>query len=304
MNRRQALALLAGAPLAGKAAASPGATGLPVAVLSDGVTAVLGLLDGTLRRLRLDGSEPAAPLAGHEGRTSALVALSDGRFLSAGEDGRIRLWRPGRATPAHELFSGHGPVKALAASEAIGGVAAGFADGRIRVWFGMVDPKPLVFSGHQGAVTGIAFSGGRISVVSGGRDATVRRTGLMDGKVTTHETEGPVTHLAGVFDGETVAAIGFGEIAVFSPEGTERLTLRAFTGAAAALAISPDGEWIASLDGSGRAFVFDRFGGRPYWSDPVGEGRAAGLTFHPDSLRLVLPNRDLQLRIAQVRTGG
>jgi WD40 repeat protein len=118
------------------------------------------------------------------------------------------------------------------------------------------------------------------------------------------ETEGPVRHLVAAPDGDTVAAFGFGEIAVYSAAGHERLSMRVFDAPAAALAISSDGEWIAALDGTGRAFVFDRLGGRPYWSDPAGAGGSEAIAFHPDSLRLVCLQRDGGIRLRDVRTGA
>lgn len=306
MNRRQALALLAGSGLAASMPPLHASANVPVlTVLATGEMAVIGEAGGILRFARLSGGPAHDRIEAHSGPVSAVAGLPDGWFFSAGVDGRIRLWRSGRARASHELFDGSGAVTALAVSEAIGAVAAGFADGRVRVWIGsgILDLSPQVYSGHTAAVTGLAFSADQKYIISGGADATIRRTHLVEGAVTTLETEGPVSHLTGVFDGEAVAAIGFGDIAVYLPGGPERLTLRAFQGAAAGLAVSPDGEWIAALDATGRAFVFDRFGGRPYWSDPGGEGRATALAFHPDSLTLILLDRDGELRSVDVRTG-
>jgi WD40 repeat protein len=309
LNRRQVLvravatATACALPLCPARAAT---VGLPFIVLSDDQTTVAGATDGALVFRRLDNGPLPDPVPAHQGRVTALARLPDSWFFSGGEDGALRLWKPARAKPVHELAAGLPPVTALAVSDAIGGVAAGFGDGRIRVWIGsgIVDGTPLVFSGHQGAVTGLAFSSDQKTVISGGADATIRRTHLIEGSVTTHETEGPVSHLVGVFDGDHVAAIGLGEIAVFQANGAERLTLRAFAGPSGALAVSPDGDWVAVLDTSGRAFVFDRLGGRPYWSDGPGSGEALAMTFHPDSQRLLLELSSGALAIRDVRTGA
>ena len=53
----------------------------------------------------------------HEGAVNAVAYLSDGRVATAGEDGRIALWRTGEPQPVTVLTGHTAPVVAL------GGVA-------------------------------------------------------------------------------------------------------------------------------------------------------------------------------------
>jgi cytochrome c len=309
VRRRAALALLGASALAAcwrvpaARAAMPAAQ--PLAAMADGETFAFGETDGRVRLFRFAGDAAPPPVAAHDGPVRAVAALPDGWFVTGGADGRIRLWRTGRADAAHDLFEGAGPVTALAASEAIGGIAAGFADGRVRVWIGsgVIDRQPLVFRGHDRDVTGVAFSADQKSVASAGLDATIRRTRLVEASVETVETEGPVTAMAAAFDGEIAAAVGFGQIVFLAPDGRERMTLRAFAESSAKVAVSADGDWVAVLGAGGRAFVFERHGGRPYWSDDPGQGDSVALAIQPDSQHLVTVTREGRAIRRAIRTG-
>ena len=103
-----------------------------------------------------------------------MAVLPDGRVVSGGEDGRVRVWDP--AVPGIgpvELGSHDGPVSAVAVLPD-GRVVSGGSDGRVRVW----DPAvpgigPVELGSHDGPVSAVAvLPDGR--VVSGGEDGRVR----------------------------------------------------------------------------------------------------------------------------------
>ena len=52
----------------------------------------------------------------HEGADNAVLPLPEGRFASAGEDGRIAVWRVGERDPTRAWRPHEGPIVALALS--------------------------------------------------------------------------------------------------------------------------------------------------------------------------------------------
>src|SRR5215472_13490711 len=66
-----------------------------VAVAPDGETAISGSFDSSAIRWSLKRNAALQVLRFHEGAVNAVAFLHDGRVATAGEDGRIALWRAG-----------------------------------------------------------------------------------------------------------------------------------------------------------------------------------------------------------------
>src|ERR671938_312844 len=69
-----------------------------VAVSPDGKTAISGSFDQSAIIWDIDQGIALQVLRFHDGAVNAAAALPDGRFVTAGEDGRIALWRIGEPT--------------------------------------------------------------------------------------------------------------------------------------------------------------------------------------------------------------
>jgi WD40 repeat protein len=124
-------------------------------------------------RARASGERPGTAAAGpatarlHAGPVRALAALPDGRVVSGGADGTLRLWDPAAGTVA-TFASGYPDVVALAALPD-GRVVSADAHGALRLWdVGTGAGRDL--PGPRGRVTALAvLPDGRIaSAVAGG----------------------------------------------------------------------------------------------------------------------------------------
>jgi WD40 repeat protein len=84
------------------------------------------------------GRVPGA-LAGHEGRVTGLGFARDGRLVSCGDDGTVRVWsrHAGATTPPlapRKVLSAEAPLFALALSPDGTRVAAAGSEGGVHVW--------------------------------------------------------------------------------------------------------------------------------------------------------------------------
>jgi hypothetical protein len=115
----------------------------------------------------------ALELGRHDERVTAVTMLGDGRVISGGSDGRVRLWDPAAAgTAPIELGNHYAPVTAVAAFSD-GRVVSGGEDRRVLVWDPATPGAPPVELGRcSEEVTAVAALGdGR--VVSGDGDGRV-----------------------------------------------------------------------------------------------------------------------------------
>ncbi len=122
-------------------------------------------------------TRPQQVIAGHEGPVNATAFFPDGRqFLSAGEDGTLRLWDVAIGLPVGEALRGHeGGVYAVAVSPDGARIVSGGADGTLRLWdVAKGDQLGEPWRGHDGGPGIVAFSPDGSRVVSGGEDRTVR----------------------------------------------------------------------------------------------------------------------------------
>src|SRR5499427_7109374 len=87
-----------------------------VAVAPDGETAISGSFDSSAIRWSLKRNAALQVLRFHEGAVNAVAFLKDGRIATAGEDGRLAVWRAGDQQPERVLEGHKGPVVALAVS--------------------------------------------------------------------------------------------------------------------------------------------------------------------------------------------
>jgi cytochrome c len=275
-----------------------------LAVAPDGAVAISGSFDQAAILWAIEPGTALTVLRFHEGSVNAVAALADGRFVTASEDGRIALWRPGQPDP-ERIFSEHaGPVAGLAVSPDGSALASASWDGTVRV-------RPIaggparVLEGHQGNVNAVAFlPDGR--PVSAGYDATLRiwpLAGDAAGGVIVRTLPSVLNALAVAPDGEIAVAGGDAIVRFLGPDGAERASVDVGPNPVIALALSPDGTRVAAATAGGAVAVIDRAGakilhrlvgpGLPVWS----------VAWRPDGRELLTGGGDRLIRRWDARTG-
>ena len=105
-----------------------------LAISPDGQTAVTGSFDSTAIRWSLARNAAEQVLRFHADAVNAVVLLKDGRAATAGADGRIAIWTPGKAEPDAVLEGHTAPIAALAASPDGATLASASWDQTVRLW--------------------------------------------------------------------------------------------------------------------------------------------------------------------------
>ena len=203
---------------------------LPAAVIGKGETAVsamafdaaetmlaLGSAGGTIELRDVASGKPLRRLDGHAGAVRSLFFTADGRLLSTSDDGTVRL-RPLSGEGGIVRVDAGTPLRAAAFDPRLGLVAAGTADGDVRIWRLAEGRWDGEFRGHTAAVTALGFTADGTQLLSASEDGTVRRWDLAKG-------------------------VGIASV----PVGDARLPAPALDG----------GELGAALDGAGQGNVLD-----------------------------------------------
>jgi WD40 repeat protein len=148
-----------------------------VAFSPDSKALVSGGADATVRVWSVaEASASGAALSGHRLGVRGAAFIADDRFITAGEDKNLALWKLGAKSPLATVAAHKGPVVALAASPDRRTLASVGGDGVVRLW--TVAAAGLeagaVFAGHKGAVVAVAFSPDGKTLATSGRDGLVK----------------------------------------------------------------------------------------------------------------------------------
>ncbi len=267
-----------------------------LAVSTDGKTAFSGSFDTSVIRWSLTRNSAEQVLRFHEGAVNAVAIMPDGRLVTAGEDTRVAIWRPGDQQP-ERIFEGHtGPVVSLAVSPDGLLIASASWDRNVRVW-SVAGDTPRVFEGHQQNVNGVAFTSDGKSIVSVGYDATVRIWPLDNGAsplIATLPT--PLNAVAVAMDNEIIVGGADGKVYFFSANGQRQGEVEISHTPIISLAVSNDSALVAAagirgsvgiVEHKSRALARTLVGpGLPVWS----------VAFAPDNRTLLTGGTDQLIR--------
>jgi len=272
-----------------------------LAISPDGTQAVSGSFDTSAIRWSLERNAAVEVLRFHEGAVNAVAYLSDGRVATAGEDGRIALWRPGEPQPVTVLRGHTAPVVALALSPDGQTLASASWDHSARLW-PLDGGAPRVLEGHAQSVNGVAFARDGGTVITVGYDATLR-IWPRDGAPAVVTLPVPLNAVVVAPDGEIVTAGADGKVAMLSLAGELRGEIEAAQAPVIALAVSGDGKRVAAAGIRGSVAIIDRAArrvermligpGLPVWS----------AAFLPDNRTLITGGADRVIRRWDVLTG-
>ncbi len=235
----------------------------------DDETLASGSHDGTVRIWSRTQAGPLAELAGIRGMTAAAFS-PDGRWLAIAPQGAgtIELWNPRTVERLRVLDAAGAVVHRIVFAPDGRRVAASLEssaeDGGVRVW-GVVDGKTeAVLARHERGAVGLAFSPDGATLLTTSGEGTVRLWEAGSGRRLLEIP--PEIALQRV---EVGAVLGFDGTRIASPT---RKLLDAETGATVgerpsqgnltAVAVSPDGELLASGVANGTVYVNDFATGR------------------------------------------
>jgi WD40 repeat protein len=144
-----------------------------VAFARDGKAVISGAADGSVWLWDVGPPRPRRSLAAGRAAINSVAMSVDGETAwTGGQDGIVRGWDAGSGRLRVQLSAG-GAIESLAVS-VDGRLAAGTADGTIRLWDVRTENECAALRGHLQAVAALAFSPDGKMLASGGRDGDAR----------------------------------------------------------------------------------------------------------------------------------
>ena len=234
---------------------------------------------------------------GHTAAVKKVAFLANSlRALSGGDDDILRLWDVGDAKPIRQ-FPGHtDDVQSLAVSDDRTSAISGGSDGSLRQWDLAGGRELRRMDGHNGRIASVATSRDGRRALSGGADKVVRVWDLQTGEVL-RKLEGHaegVTCVAFAPDGQVAFSGGDDRVInrwrdLDAAEPRKAAFAAWHTKGLRSLALSPDGETLASSDSGGGVVVWEAATGRKLREFQF-PGSVTGLEFAPDGRHLGTAN--------------
>jgi WD40 repeat protein/serine/threonine protein kinase len=268
-----------------------------VAISPDGTWLATASADGTARiwdtrtgreRIRLE----------HQSPVDAVAISRDGTWLVTASTGTARIWDAStgreRARLQHQLA-----LKAVAISPDDKWLATGSMDNTARIWDSSTGRERARLE-HQGWVNGVAISPDGKWLATASTDNTARIWDASTGRERARlEHQGSVNEVAISPDGTLLAtASAGGTVRTWDTStGHERTRLDHQR----SVAISPDGTWLATLDGS-FPHIWDARAGREH-ARLEHQGAVRAVAISPDRQWLATASDDKTARIWDATTG-
>ena len=274
-----------------------------LAISSDGQSAISGSFDSTAIRWSLTRNAAEQVLRFHADAVNAVVLLRDGRAATAGADGRIAIWAPGKIQPDAVLEGHTAPIVALAVSRDGMTLASASWDQTVRLW-PLAGGPARVLEGHTQNVNGVAFTPDGRALVSVSYDQSVRIWPLTGAPApTVIAMPSPLNAVAVADDGEIAAGGGDGRVYFLARDGARSGDVAAGPRPVISLAVSPDGALAAAASIGGSVAIIDRKT-RALARTLVGPGLPVwSVSFMPDSRTLLTGGADNIIRRWNAATG-
>ncbi|GAB5374984.1 MAG: hypothetical protein AcusKO_14460 [Acuticoccus sp.] len=260
-----------------------------------GESLLTGFGSGRIRSFQLPGGEPFAPDIDdvHTSDVWTLTFPPDGKkFASVSADGTAALFAYPEMAFLRRAFPEDTRVASATFTPDGGALIGGDESGRLNTlrMAGKARAEQSAV-GHTGRILEVVTPHAGTLAATLGRDQSVRLWRVFDKVPLTRDVTlpgGAAKGLAAGPDGTYAAADISGEIAVWRAGVTEPLRLAGHDAQVWALALSPDGQRLASGDRSGTVRLWDLATGAALWTAQYGGGAVWSLAFAADGTRLVM----------------
>ncbi|NDC59129.1 MAG: TIR domain-containing protein, partial [Alphaproteobacteria bacterium] len=263
------------------------------------------LFEAALGGVMQASGESAAPLEAGGATLGLNVAATGDRFVTAGADGAVRLWRFGDAAPLAIFKIAPGPLAYAMISRDGSKIAAAGTDGALRVFDAKPGAVARVLSASGPSFAALAFSPDGANVL------TARENGAIDlwrdGAASALAPAGPYVWAAAFSpDGARIAvARDDGTIPIVNVQsGAIERVVEAGEDAVLDVAFSPDGARIATGDAVVRLRVWRLSDGRRLVDVKAHAYEIYRVRFAPEGARIATAGTDQAARIWSAQTGA
>ena len=245
-------------------------------------------------------------LVGHTGEVMALAVAPDGSWLASGSwDKTVRIWDPVTGRERAVLTGHMDRVTALAVAPDGSWLASGSWDKTVRIWDPATGRERAVLTGHSGEVIAVVAAPDGRWLASGGRDDAVRIWDPANGRVRATQAM-EVTALTVAPGDSWLVAGNLAGVGIWDPvAGPEQVTIIDSAQWVRALAMAPDGRWLAIAYGQfsswGIQICTFASSSRLTLADP--SYRTAALAVAPDGSWLASGNWEGRVRVWNPATG-
>ena len=274
----------------------------------DGKIVALGSFHGNIYFLDLSTGKLNRKLTGHSEDVQRVVFSPDGKTLASSSylDETVRLWDVHTGEHKRTLTEHTGDIEGLAFSpdgETL--ASSGSGDGTIRFWDVRTGDQKHAVLGHTDYVYDVAFNPDGKSVASGHSDGSIRfwdsETGL---HLKTFKKGHEASGLVFSEDGKTLAyAEGLDIRLQDAGTGEEKMLLTGHTWGMHSMALSPDGDTLASGSEDMTIRLWDMRTGAHKKTLNGHQHRVYSVAFSPDGKTLASGSDDNTIRLWNVDTG-
>jgi WD40 repeat protein len=209
--------------------------------------------DGMVRAWNIESAKLLHAWRAHQGAVQAMAFMArDAGLVTAGQDGAVVVWNAPRGTQRRVLAKPGSAMRCLAAS-ADGLLAAGTADGQIRLWNATTGQPQRTPRGHEQEVTSLVFYAGGTRLASSSADTTAKVWDVSTGqcRAIIRPQQGPILGVCVSRDGQTLATTGYKLVLWDALTGQERSVVADPPGFVSCAAFSPDAKRLITGYGDG-----------------------------------------------------
>ena len=282
---------------------------MAVTVAPDGSWLAAGCNDGTVRIWDVATARPRAIRAGYAGRVDTVTALPDSSSLvTGGPDPPVRLWDAATGKERTALVGHSAAVAGIAVAPDGSWLATAGGDPMVRVWDLATGKERTTLAGHGVWTAAVAIAPDGSWLATGGYDQVVRlwdmATGTRRAVFGGHRSGGNPAEVAPNSSSRMVMR-GYDRLTQLLKDVAtrEQRTPRTHRNAAYAIAVAPDGSWLAVAGLDPEVQVWDTVTGKQRFVLDGHRSAVYAAAAAPDGSWLATGSGDGTVRIWDVATG-